>query len=63
MFVDEFNAFGGGEEPPHRKVRSSKGYPETRDPAAANPRGVLHDHLGEASLRKLRQHYAAAPKV
>lgn len=63
MFLDEFAASGGNGKPERpRETRSSKGYPEVRDPAAENPRGILQDNLGEASLHRLRQHYGPALK-
>ncbi len=43
--------------------RHSRGYPEHRDPAAEKPSGVLSEHLGEAALHKLRQHYGPALKT
>lgn len=60
MFLtQEFPGFPRREEP-KRSVpsKSSKGYPERRDPAAERPSGVLNKDLDEASLRKLRQRYA-----
>ncbi len=56
----EFARMGG--EPPRRPVlsKSSKGYPETSPP---QPRGILNEHLDEASLRRLRQRYSLAPRV
>lgn len=64
MFLDEFATYGGGGEPKRSlpPIKSSKGYPEKRDPAAENPRGVLKNDLDEASLRRLRQHYGPALK-
>ncbi len=59
MFLDEFNRYLGREPEPERKpIRSSKGYPEMRDPAADNARGILNDRLDNAALQKLRQRYA-----
>lgn len=62
MYLSEgFRGFGG--EPQRRSVpsRSSKGYPEVRDPAAENPSGILKGELDEASLRRLRQRYSMVP--
>ena len=50
-----------GEEPQRPSkvfIRSSKGYPEKRDPQADNPTGVLPSNVGPAYERKLRQRYA-----
>lgn len=63
MFLDEFATAGGGREQKPTPIRSSKGYPEVRDPAAENPRGVLQDNLDAASLHRLRQHYSHAPII
>ena len=59
MYVDTTGSFGGGGWEPPRKIftRSSKGYPETRDPAAENSRGRLPGEIDPVSLHKLRQHY------
>jgi hypothetical protein len=64
MYVDTTNSFGGGGwEPPRKEfTRSSKGYPETRDPAAAGGQGLMHGTLGASSLHRLRQQYGPALK-
>lgn len=41
-------------------IRSSKGYPEKRDPAAEGPSGILPVNLGACDLHKLRLHYGPA---
>lgn len=65
MFLEHFASGSGNNGLPERKpeIRSSKGYPEVRDPAAENPRGILQQNLGEAGIRKLRQHYGPALKM
>ena len=64
MFLDEFARHGGPPEQPRREpIASSKGYPAVRDPAAEQPHGALNDKLDDASVRRMRQHYAPAPKL
>lgn len=60
MFLDQdFRAAGEPRpENPPEKIQYSKGYPSRRDPQAENPKGIMHSSLGEASLRRLRQHYS-----
>lgn len=58
--IDLCGPWNGRESGGYKPSKSSKGYPEIRDPAAENPRGVLSETPGDATLRKLRQHYGPA---
>ena len=65
MFLEDFATGSGNNGLPNRRpeIRSSKGYPEVRDPAAENPCGILQRDLGDAAIHKLRQHYGPALKM
>lgn len=55
---------GRGEEPPKRPrkdfIRSSKGYPEIRDPAADGRQGSMLSGLGAGDEHCLRTKYGPA---
>ncbi len=46
---------GRGEAP--KLSKSSKGYPERRDPQAENPKGIMSADLSQGSTHRLRQKY------
>lgn len=63
MFVPNDIFFRGRGEPPRRPkkefIKSAGGYPEIRDPAAENPKGVLPKEVNATLKRRMRQKYAA----